>query len=135
MKARKLARPRKLKTRVTEPSARWKTITVRLGRLGAKTQDLELPPGTTVKDLVRAQRLEEYSIRLNGEPVRLSTELKSGDLMVAGPRSIVGGSAGRYDHLDLDECRRTMSSRDFEFFVNFVGADMLGFKDEDSDAC
>jgi len=28
-----------------------------------------------------------------------------------------------------------MSPRDFEFFVNFIGADVLGFRDSDLEPC
>jgi hypothetical protein len=70
--------------------------------------------------------LAQSSIRLNRRPVRLLTKLKTGDVLVAVPRSIVGGNAGRYDHLDLARYRRTMTPDDFKFFTNFVGADRLG---------
>lgn len=108
---------------------------IRLAGLGIRTRVLDLPAGTTIKNLVKAQGLERSSIRLNGQAVRLSTELKDGDVLVAVPQTIVGGSIGRYDHLDLDECRRRMSPRDFKFFVSFVGADVLGFRDNDLEVC
>lgn len=82
---------------------------------------------------MKAEGLEQASIRINRKPVRLSARFDQGDIVVAVPRSIEGGSGGRHDHLDLDACRRTMSSEDFNFFVRFVGADALGFKDEDLD--
>lgn len=132
MKSKTAARRRKSGT--GSPRARVK---VRLTGLGMKTTVLDLPPGTTVKDLVIGHGLLERkpSIRLNGGAVRLSTKLKDGDVLVAVPQTIIGGAAGRYDHLDLDECRRRMSPRDFDFFVNFVGADVLGFHDSDFAAC
>jgi len=102
-----------------------------------KATRLDLPPGTTVKDLVIEQGLlgRKVSVRLNGRPVRLLTKLKDGDVFAVVPQTIVGGAVGRYDHLDLDECRRRMSPRDFEFFVNFIGADVLGFRDSDLEPC
>jgi molybdopterin converting factor small subunit len=122
-------------SRPTRRLERAKTVKVRLGKLGSEVQELRLRSGTTVKDLVKARGLYELSIRLNGNVVRLSTQLKDGDLVVAVPPFIVGASAGRYDHLDLDKYRRTMSPPDFNFFVNFVGADALGFRDEDLEPC
>lgn len=104
---------------------------VQLGRLGTRTRTLKLRAGTTVKDLVRKQGLERSSIRLNKRAVRLATKLKTGDVVVVVPQAIVGGSAGRYDHLNVEECRGRMSAEDLQFFVNFVGADALGFKEDD----
>lgn len=123
-----------MKSGTGSPRARVK---VRLTGLGMKTRLLDVAPGTTVKDLVIGQGLLErkVSIRLNGRPVRLSTKLKEGDVLAAVPQTIAGGAVGRYDHLDLDEYRRRMSPRDFEFFVNFVGADVLGFRDSDLEPC
>lgn len=138
MKAKKLAK-RKTTSTVSRPTRRFeraKTVRVRLVTFDSDVvQELRLRPGTTVKDLVKTRGLHELSIRLNKNAVRLSTQLKDGDLVVAVPPFIVGGSAGRYDHLDLDECRRTMSPRDFNFFVNFVGAEPLGFREEDLEPC
>jgi hypothetical protein len=128
MKAKKVARNRRrTASRPTERSERQKTVKVRLGRLGSDVQDLELPIGTTVKDLVKSQGLGTLSIRINQNPVRLGAELRDGDTVVVTPRHLAGGAGGRHDHLDLDEYRRTMSPADFAFFVNFVGADALGF--------
>lgn len=124
-----------MKARSRLKSERPVTVRVRLGRPGSAVQELKVPSDSTVKDVVLAQKLEELSIRINGHPVRLSGRLKDGDLIVALPRFIVGSSAARHDHLNLDECRRTMSPRDFDFFVNFVGADRLGFSDEDLEPC
>ena len=107
------------------------TITVRLAGLGSKTRILRLPPGTTVKEIVAREHLGQSSIRLNNRPVRLLTKLKNRDVLVATPRSIVGGSAGRYDHLDLDRYRRTMTPEDFSFFTGFVGADRFGVTEDD----
>lgn len=122
-------------SRTAQRFSRQKTIRVRLARLGAKTQVLALSPGTTVKDLVKAQGLERLSVRLNGNPVRLATELRDQDALTVVLPFIAGASTGRYDHLDLERYRRTMLPRDFDFFVNFVGADQLGLRDEDLQAC
>lgn len=137
MKAKTTARKKSAsKSRRTPQPVRRKPITVQLGRMGAdKVRVLNLPTGTTVKDFVKAQGLERYSIRLNGKPVRLSTELKNRDLVVVVPWFIVGASAGRYDHLNLEKYRQTMSARDFKFFVNFVGADRFGFRNGDVEPC
>lgn len=136
MGARKLARDRaRAASRPKPQSKRPKTVRVQLGALGGDTRQLEVPADTTVMDLVKARGLEKLSIRINGHPVRLSSRLREGDIIVALPRFIVGRSIGRHDHLDLDECRRTMSPRDFNFFVNFVGAEALGFRDEDLEPC
>ena len=137
MRAEKLVRHERPRTpsRTPGPSGQRNTITVRLGRFGERVRELKLPVGTTIKDLVKAEGLAESSIRLKGDPIRLATQLKHGDLVVAVPHSIAGSGVGRYDHVDLDECRRTMSPRDFKFFVNFVGADVLGFRDEDLEPC
>lgn len=110
---------------------RQSTITVTLTGLATKTRILRLTAGTTVKDVVMRHGLAQSSIRLNRRPVRLLTKLKNGDVLVAVPRSIVGGNAGRYDHLDLERYRRTMTPDDFKFFTNFVGADRLGFTEDD----
>jgi hypothetical protein len=40
---------------------------------------------------------------------------------------------GRFDHLDLDMYRHTMSPSDYQFFVSFVGTDAFGFTEEDLD--
>lgn len=137
MKARKLTKRNRLRmaSRPTRRFERAKTVGVRVGGLGSDVQELRLQSGTTVKDLVRARGLHEFSIRLNGAAVRLSTQLKDGDVVVAVPHSILGARAGRHDHLDLDECRRMMSPRGFNFFISFVGADALGFREEDLEPC
>lgn len=137
MKTKKLAKRNRTSkaSRPTRRSERPKTVRVRLVKFGSDVQELRLWPGATVKDLVKARGLHEASIRLNKHAVHLSTQLKDGDLVVAVPPFIVGGSAGRYDHLDLDKYRRTMSPRDFNFFVNFVGAEALGFREEDLEPC
>jgi hypothetical protein len=44
-----------------------------------------------------------------------------------------GKSASRFDHLNLAFYRRTMDRRDFQFFVNFIGADTFGFTQKDFD--
>ena len=136
MSARKLARNRaRTASRSRRQSKRPKVVRVRLGRLGSDVKELEVPADTTIKDLVKAHGLERLSLRVNQHPVRLSTPLRDGDMIVAVPPFIVAGSVGRHDHLDLDECRRTMSPRDFNFFVNFVGAGALGLRDEDLEPC
>ena len=125
----------KIRTRRSTRPKQHKMVTVRLGRLGGDAKTLRLSHGATVKDLVKGQALERCSIRVNGAPTRLSTELNDGDVVVAVPQQIVGSSAGRYDHLDLEEYRRTMAPQDFKFFVNFIGADMLGFGNPDLAVC
>lgn len=136
MSARKLVRKRvRAAARRSMLSGRPKTVKVRFGRAGSDIQELDVPAGTTVKDLVEGERLEKVAVRINGHPVRLASRLREGDIIIAAPPFVVGGSVGRHDHLDLDECRRTMSPRDFEFFVNFVGADRLGLRDEDLEPC
>lgn len=108
-------------------------VSVRLSRLGERTRVLKLRVGTTINDLVKNEALERSSIRVNKRPVRLASKLKSGDVVGVVPQAIGGGS-GRYDHLNLDDCRRRMSAKDFRFFVDFVGADTLGFTDADLEA-
>lgn len=136
MKAKKLVRKRlRAASRRRSSSDRPKTVKVRFGRLGSELRELQVPADTTVKDLVKAEGLEKLSVRINRQPVRLASRLREGDIIVAVPPFVVGGSAGRHDHLDLEECRRTMSPRDFKFFANFVGADRLGFRDEDLEPC
>jgi molybdopterin converting factor small subunit len=109
-------------------------VSVRLSRLGERTRVLKLRVGTTINDLVKNEALERSSIRVNKRPVRLASKLKSGDVVVVVPQAIVGGGSGRYDHLNLDDCRRRMSAKDFRVFVDFVGADTLGFTDADLEA-
>ena len=70
--------------------------------------DLWLPPVTTA----------QY------RPLRRETTLRP--LVVPFEQS-----CGRFDHLDLDFYRQTMSARDFNFFLTFAGGDTLGFTDED----
>ncbi len=109
-------------------------MTIRLCRLGDRTRTLKLPQGTTIKDLVKTHGLERCSIRLNKRAVRLAAKLKTGDVVVVVPQAIIGGTTNRYDHLNLEDCRRRMSAKDFRFFVNFVGAEVLGFTDDDLEA-
>lgn len=109
-------------------------VRVRLSRLGDRTRTLKLAPGTTIKDLVKDHGLERCSIRLNKRAVRLAAKLKTGDVVVVVPQIIIGGATSRYDHLNLEECRRRMSAKDFRFFVKFIGADALGFTDNDLEA-
>lgn len=120
-------------SRSTHRVHRHETVTVRLTRLGGQIKTLELSPGTTVKDLVKTHRLGHSAVRINGKPPRLATKLKDGDIVAAVPPRIAGTSVDRYDGLDLEQCRRAMSPHDFQFFVNFVGADALGVKDSDLD--
>lgn len=42
-----------------------------------------------------------------------------------------GAREGRHEHLDLRSAQKMMSARDYNFFVGFVGAEALGFKEED----
>ena len=137
MRVKKLVGSRKSRTRshTGERPRRQKTMIVRLGRLGTHVREIKLRVGTAMKDLISSEGLAQCSVRLNGRPFRLSASLKNGDVVTATPQSIRGTSAGRFDHLDLDECRRTMAPRDYEFFVNFVGAETLGVRNEDLEVC
>src|SRR5207247_8322244 len=109
------------------PPRKHSTVRVRIAKLGDRVRTLNVPAGTTVKDLVIAEGLQRFSIRLNRRPVRFATKLKAGDVLAVVPWTISGGRGdGRHAHLSLEELRRRMSPGDFLFFVNFVGADTLG---------
>ena len=57
-------------------------IKVFLSGLGIETQEVELTPGETLKDLLKAHKAEKMEVRVNKENVPLSTKLKDGDIVV-----------------------------------------------------
>lgn len=99
-------------------------------RLGGDPKQLTLRAGATIEELIRSEGIKRGVPRVNGQQVSLSTELRNGDVVVLLPESI-RGSAGRYAHLDLAAYRKAMPPRDYDFFVRFIGADALGFREED----
>lgn len=68
-------------------------IQVRLGKLGARTEEFTLNGNATVKDLVTASGVETagYQFRVNSEVADLNTELSDGDIVVL-LAAVKGGS-------------------------------------------
>ena len=99
-------------------------------RLGGDPKQLTLRPGATVEELIRSEGIKRGVARVNGQQVSWSTKLRNGDVVVLLPDSI-RGSAGRYAHLNLAAYRKAMPPRDYDFFVKFIGADAVGFREED----
>ena len=128
------------------PPTRRIPVRVLVGRLGGEPKTVDVQSGTKLSDLVKAQGLEHLQVRVNGQDVPSSTELRPGDVVVAVPEAIIGEALpigayestvaykktalprtpGRYAHLDLESYRKSMSPRDYNFFINFIGADALG---------
>ena|SRR5439155_17083084 len=111
---------------MTSPS----TVHVAFLRMGAAARQMELLRGATLEDLVKRESSARSVFRVNGRRVPLATALRDGDVVTEMPEAIVGG-ANRHAHLDLESYRKAMSARDYDFFINFVGADAFGLRKED----
>ena len=109
-------------------AAVWHVVFLRMGATGAR--QLELLRGATLEDLAKHKIWASSVFRVNGKRVRLTTVLREGDVVTEMPEAIVGGG-GRHAHLDLDSYRKALSARDYDFFINFVGADGFGLRAED----
>lgn len=67
-------------------------IKITLSVLGDDVRELELDSGTTLGDVIKAQKLDRMEIRVNAEEVENGKELQDDDVIVAVPDSVVGGS-------------------------------------------
>lgn len=110
--------------------ANQQTITVTLVCLGVKPRRLKIRQATTLREVVRAEGCSELSIRVNRHPMAPAACLRDGDAIVAIPRAIVGG-AGAFGQLALEPYRQRLSPGDYRFLAKFVGAEALGFKQDD----
>ncbi len=105
-------------------------IRIFLSSLGGETRQLTFRSGARLKDLLKSVGVQRGIVRVNGRRVALSTPLHDRDLVTLLPESISGG-ARRYAHLNLEEYRKSMSPRDYDFFVRFIGSDAFGLEPED----
>lgn len=128
MKSAKRSKTSKQRVGGTRRAASRETIAITLTGLAAKTRRIRVPFGTRLEDLPSLNPRRGLEIRVNKRKVPLSTKLRRGDVVVVVPDSITGGIGRHFESADL---RSRMSSKDYDFFVKFVGADSLGFRQED----
>ena len=67
------------------------TITISIGQLGRKLATIQVTPGTTLKDVVTANGLQNTEIRLRGAKMSNDTVLEEEDLIISVPDAVVGG--------------------------------------------
>jgi len=70
-------------------------ITITIGQLGRKLATIQVAPGTTLKDAVIANGLQNTEIRLRGAQMPNDTVLEEGDLIISAPDAVVGGGTNR----------------------------------------
>ena len=66
-------------------------LTVTIGQLGHKLATIQVTPGTTLREAVLAQGLQNTEIRLRGANMPLTTLLEEGDLIISAPDAVIGG--------------------------------------------
>jgi len=118
------------RTRAVKPSLVRHTLTITLARLGAEPRRFKVQRGTTLREVVRAHGCDHLSVRVNRRSVAPTTRLREGDVILAVPRTIAG-AAERDVERALEPYRRRLSPGDYRFLEKFVGAEALGFRQDD----
>lgn len=76
---------------ITTEDVAQDTFTITVTGFGISTKDLTVKAGTTLGDIVNAEGLQSFEIRLRKKSMPPSTKLESGDLILAVQR-IRGGT-------------------------------------------
>ena len=70
------------------------TTTFHLVVLGNDGEEIEVPVGTSVAEVLKAKGLTGLEVRLNKEAVSKETVINEGDVLVVVPDAVVGGANG-----------------------------------------
>lgn len=85
-------RPRSGDLTVANTQAEHATsVNIIVGILGQKTRAVSYPSGTTLKEVIRGERAEEFEVLVNDDRVKDTYVLKEGDYVAIVPESFSGG--------------------------------------------